>query len=227
MSVEVTETTFAQQVEASPVPVVLEFYATWCGNCRRIAATVEGLAGEFAETVRFVKVNADRAPSLVARFAVSSTPTLIVLNGDEQVAQVVGAQPEPVLRNLFETAAAAGTVLAASAAESWVPTDACTLPTAEQPLRLAEFDVLFRSLSGVRREEPGWLRLRLDGGEAADRVAGLARELTAKEAACCSFFAFAVAREGSEVIVDVRVPADRAVVLDGLTAQAQAARAAA
>ncbi len=105
----------------------------------------------------------------------------------------------------------------------WVPADACTLPTAGQPLRVAEFDELFTaSLLGVSRVESGWLRLRLDGGADAE---GRARDLIARETACCAFFDFAVGRDGGDVIVDVRVPADRATVLDGLAAQAEAALA--
>ncbi|MBQ0925790.1 thioredoxin fold domain-containing protein [Saccharopolyspora endophytica] len=254
MSVEVTEATFTTEVEGSPMPVVLEFYATWCGNCRRIAPVLDALAEEFAPGVRFVKVNADEEPGLVSRFGVSSTPTLFVLDGGQQVTSIVGAQPAPVLRALFETAsssqdsagspagsgcgcgsgcasmpvstAAASPVPSPVGGAGWVP-DACTLPTADQPMRLAEFDTLFRSsLTDLRREEPGWLRLRLQGGDDAERVAEQARDLTVREAECCSFFDFTVDRDGSDVVVDVRVPADKVVVLDGLAAQAQAARSA-
>jgi hypothetical protein len=99
----------------------------------------------------------------------------------------------------------------------WVPVDACTLPTAEQPLRLDEFDALFTgSLRGVDRREPGRLRLHLAG---TDEVEAQARDLVARESACCSFFTFDV-RRGDEVIVDVRVPGSRAEVLDGLARQA-------
>lgn len=105
---------------------------------------------------------------------------------------------------------------------TWV--QACTLPTVDQPARLAEFDALFISaLREVRREEPGWLRLRLHGGA---EVEAEARDLAAREAECCSFFGFTVSRAGDEVLVDVRVPADKEVVLDGLAAQAEATLAA-
>lgn len=88
-------------------------------------------------------------------------------------------------------------------------------------MRLAEFDELFTSsLLGVRREEFGRLRLRLRGGV---EVEGRTRDLTAREAECCAFFDFAVDRDGDQVIVDVRVPADNEIVLDGLAAQAEAA----
>jgi hypothetical protein len=157
----------------------------------------------------------------VERFGVSSTPTLFVLDRGQQLASMVGAQPEPVLRSLFEMAA--GRIEGGRSELAWVPADACTLPTADRSTRLAEFEGLFASLRGFSREEPGWLRLHLDDGEG---IEARARELTAREAECCSFFDFDVQRQTGEVVVDVRVPASRVVVLDGLTAQAEAAHAA-
>lgn len=230
MTVEATEASFARDVAAPGGAVVVEFYATWCGTCRRVAPTLEQLAGEYVDRVPFVKVNADENPALVARFAVSSTPTLFVLAGDQQLASVIGAQPEPVLRGLFETAATHQRATSAGSAReggtrvepAWVPAQACTLPAAQQPTRLAEFDALFASLRTVQRDEPGWLRLHLAG---EDRVEELARDLTAREASCCSFFDFTVQRTTDEVVLDVRVPDNRIVVLDGLAAHAQTARA--
>ncbi|MEJ3653177.1 hypothetical protein WEH80_09345 [Actinomycetes bacterium KLBMP 9759] len=133
---------------------------------------------------------------------------------------VVGAQPGPVPRGPSETAATS--VSGAVSEWAWAPAETCTLPTAEQPTRIAEFDQLFASLHEAERETPGWLRLRLDGG---DDVEELARDLTAREASCCSFFDFTVGRDADEVVLDVRVPDDRAAVLDGMAAQAESARA--
>jgi hypothetical protein len=97
---------------------------------------------------------------------------------------------------------------------SWVPVEACTIPTADQPLRVAEFDDLFATaLRDVERREPGWLRLRLDPGS-EER----ARDLVARETACCSFFTFDVHHE-SDLVVDVRVPDARVDVLDALQAR--------
>jgi hypothetical protein len=102
--------------------------------------------------------------------------------------------------------------------------DACTLPTAERPLRLAEFDALFAT--AVRRVDsagPTRARLRLTG------PAGLAasvRDLTTRESGCCSFFAFTVtpepAADGEALILDVEVPARYADVLASLTRRAAA-----
>ncbi|WP_262286544.1 hypothetical protein [Micromonospora sp. MA102] len=107
--------------------------------------------------------------------------------------------------------------------ESWVP-DACTLPTAERPLRLAEFDQFFRAaVRGADRVSAEHLRLRLDGGEHVEETA---RALTARESSCCSFFAFDIARHGPDLLtLDVRVPAAHVDVLDALAARATAVRA--
>ncbi|MGN9841382.1 hypothetical protein ACTMTI_24960 [Nonomuraea sp. H19] len=99
---------------------------------------------------------------------------------------------------------------------NWVPED-CTLPTAEQPLRVAEFDALFtEALRGVERIDNTHLRLRLDG---ADHVERTARELTARETSCCSFFTFTFDRTAEDLTLDVQVPPAHAAVLDGLVAR--------
>jgi thioredoxin len=219
MSVEVSDATFDREVAGSELPVVVEFWASWCGNCRRIAPVVAALGAEFAESVQLVLVNADDNPQLVGRFGVRSTPTFVVLDGASVVATMVGAQPAPVLRGLFETARS---TLRAELGVSWVPGDACTLPTAEQPARLAEFDGLFRSVRDIER--PGATRLRLVLGETGG-VAEQARDLAARESSCCSFFDFTVTTADTAVVIDVQVPLERAGVLDGIAAQAAAARA--
>jgi len=103
---------------------------------------------------------------------------------------------------------------------SWVPKDACTLPTAERPFRLAEFDELFRRLRRIDRVAPTRLRLVVaETGGVAER----ARDLAARETSCCSFFAFTVSVSGDDVVIDIQVPRERVVVLDGIAAQAAAA----
>src|ERR1043166_3816971 len=101
--------------------------------------------------------------------------------------------------------------------------DACTLPTAEQPVRLAEFDALFSTATGVEALSPTRARMRLVG------PAGLAaqvRDLTAREAECCSFFTFTVTHEpagdGEMVILDIEVPAAQAGVLESMVKRASA-----
>jgi hypothetical protein len=102
--------------------------------------------------------------------------------------------------------------------EDWVPR-ACTLPTAERPLRVAEFDGLFADgLRGLEREGPTELRLALDPS-----VEVVARDLAARESSCCSFFTFAFSGGGGgDLRMQVSVPAAQVGVLDGLAARAAA-----
>jgi hypothetical protein len=101
----------------------------------------------------------------------------------------------------------------------WAAVDACTLPTAEQPLRVAEFDALFATaLRGMERREPRWLRLDLDRNAEVQ-----ARELVARESSCCSFFDFRFTATGGGLALDVRVPEARIDVLDGIEHRARAA----
>lgn len=216
MVIDANDASFDAELGKSPVPAVLEFFATWCGNCQRIARALDALAAEFQDRVRVLRVNAEENPSLVARFGVSSTPTRFALDGGHSVASVVGAQPTAVLREFF-TAAEARTT--GQGAPMCVPAEGCTLPTEDQPLRLAEFDELFATaLRSVQRPDPTWLRLRL-----ATEADARAQELTAREADCCDFFDFDVHPASDEVLVDVRVPANRTSVLDGLERQARTA----
>ncbi|MET9068175.1 hypothetical protein [Streptosporangium sandarakinum] len=103
----------------------------------------------------------------------------------------------------------------------WAPS-ACTLPTAEQPLRVAEFDALFTdAVRGVARPEPTRLRLELvfSPGNAAR-----AAELTARENGCCSFFTFTLTIAGGGLTLEVTVPAEHTEVLDALQARAGTGR---
>ena len=96
----------------------------------------------------------------------------------------------------------------------WV-SEACTLPTAERPLRVAEFDELFRTgLVRSERLDPTRLRVRL-----AAVTEQTARDLTARETSCCSFFGFEYTPAGDEVVLDITVPPGRVAVLDGLAAR--------
>ena len=90
----VTDASFARDVEASPVPVLLDLWAAWCGPCRAVAPIVEELAAELAGRVRVAKLNVDENPATAGRFNVRSIPTLLVLKDGREVDRIVGAQPK-------------------------------------------------------------------------------------------------------------------------------------
>ncbi|MFN7930595.1 MAG: thioredoxin [Blastocatellia bacterium] len=92
--VVVTDANFAATVERSPLPVLLDLWADWCGPCRMIAPMIEQLAGEFAGRVRVAKLNIDDNPMTAARCNVQSIPTLLVLRNGREVGRLVGALPK-------------------------------------------------------------------------------------------------------------------------------------
>lgn len=93
----VTDRNFAGEIENSPLPVLLDLWAPWCGPCRMIAPTVEQLAKELAGRVRVGKLNVDENPATAARFNVQGIPTLLILKGGREVDRIVGVQSKEVI----------------------------------------------------------------------------------------------------------------------------------
>jgi len=102
----VTDATFAAEVERSPVPVLLDMWAPWCGPCRMIAPMLEELAKEMAGRVRVAKLNVDENPATASRFNVMSIPTLLVLKDGRELERIVGVQPKNEIVKRLERVAA-------------------------------------------------------------------------------------------------------------------------
>jgi hypothetical protein len=135
----------------------------------------------------------------------------------------IGAQSEDAVRALLAPSTAAKGKPRKELAWAWVPADACTLPTEGQAARLDAFEDLFRTaVTGIERPAPTRLRLNLAPDPAA---AATAADLAVREADCCGFFTFSLAVGAGRLHMDITVPEPRAGVLDGIAAQAEAARA--
>ena len=101
----VTDATFSAEVERSPLPVLVDIWAPWCGPCRMIAPVLESLASEWAGRVRIAKLNVDENPATASRFNARSIPLLVVIKDGREVDRIIGVQPrEEIERRLQRVA---------------------------------------------------------------------------------------------------------------------------
>ncbi|ARE40590.1 Thioredoxin [Rhodovulum sp. P5] len=98
----VTDDTFDAEVRNSDIPVVVDFWAEWCGPCKQIGPALEELSDEFEGKVKIVKVNVDDNPSSPAQMGVRGIPALFLFKGGEVVSSKIGAAPKAALKNWIE-----------------------------------------------------------------------------------------------------------------------------
>ncbi len=99
---DVTQSTFPTQVLASDKPVLVDFWAPWCGPCKMLSPVVEKIAGQLGERVSFVKLNTDEHPSLAGEYQVSGIPCLILFKGGKAVDRIVGFVPENQIKSMLD-----------------------------------------------------------------------------------------------------------------------------
>ena len=98
----VTDSSFDQDVIKSEIPVLVDFWAPWCGPCRMVAPVVEEISQQYEGQIKVVKVNTDENPNVASQYGIRSIPTLMIFKGGQRVDMVVGAVPKTTLANTLE-----------------------------------------------------------------------------------------------------------------------------
>jgi thioredoxin 1 len=105
MAIDVTEATFEQEVLKSETPVIVDFWAEWCGPCHAVAPVLEKIVEERGDKIKLVKVNIDQEQGLSIKYGVMSIPTMILFKEGEPAAAAIGAQPKSALERSLGLAA--------------------------------------------------------------------------------------------------------------------------
>lgn len=102
MSEIISSAEFQSKVLDADQPVLVDFFATWCGPCKMLAPTLDAVAAEVADRAKVYKVDVDQSPDVAGKYGVMSVPTLILFKGGQPAKQLIGAQPKPALMALFD-----------------------------------------------------------------------------------------------------------------------------
>ncbi len=100
--INLTESNFSAEVSQSTVPVLVDFWAPWCGPCIQLSPVIDEIANERAGKAKIAKVNVDEQPALAGQFRVNSIPALIFFKGGQPVGQLVGRQPKAEILNKLD-----------------------------------------------------------------------------------------------------------------------------
>ncbi len=101
--IEITDANFAAEVEGSDIPVLVDFWAPWCGPCKMIAPIVEEIAAEYKGKLKVGKLNTDDNTQVATKFGIMSIPTLMIFKGGEVVERIVGAQGKESLTTKIDS----------------------------------------------------------------------------------------------------------------------------
>lgn len=104
MVVELTDTSFEEQIVSSKETYLVDFWAPWCGPCRLVAPIVEELAGEYQDTMKVGKINVDDHQATASKFGVMNIPTLLIFKDGELKERITGALPKPALKAAIDRA---------------------------------------------------------------------------------------------------------------------------
>ena len=97
-----TDQNWTKEVLGADKPVLVDFWAEWCGPCRMVAPVLEELAKDYKDKLKIAKINVDEEPDLASRFGIQSIPTLLFFKGGQMVKQQIGAVPRPVLEKIVK-----------------------------------------------------------------------------------------------------------------------------
>ena len=101
-AINVGEQTFEKVVLQSEIPVLVDFWAAWCGPCRMVAPVLDQIAAEHEGKIRIVKVNVDEEPALAAQYRITSIPAMKVFKSGEEVRELIGAMPKQMIEQQLE-----------------------------------------------------------------------------------------------------------------------------
>ena len=100
----ITDDNYDEEVVKSDIPVVIDFWAPWCGPCRMVTPIIEELSGEYSDRVKFSSFNVDEGRNVPAQFGITSIPTIILINGGREVDRIIGAASKKHYEDMIKKA---------------------------------------------------------------------------------------------------------------------------